>query len=159
MPPRGEGANHPAAPRPAGGHEIVEQAVDDGLIEDALLAVALEVEFQRLQLDTGSRRRVGEGDGAEVGLPRLGAEAGELRADDLNGVIAPGYWLGNVSSCSTEGTSAADTGAPSRGCVTERRHFTDRRALWGGAWEQPSAARPCPPPRQAAVRSSPILVK
>src|SRR5262249_21194799 len=87
---RREGARDPAAQRPAGRDEVVEQAVDEGFVEDALVAVALEVELERAQLDAGFAWSVGEGDGAEIGLPGLGAKTRELRADDLDGVIAAG---------------------------------------------------------------------
>src|SRR6516165_10305227 len=85
---RREGADDAAPLRGARRDEVVEQAVDDGLVERPLRAVALEVELERLQLDAGRRGGVGEGDGAEVGLAGLGAEAGELGADDLDGVVA-----------------------------------------------------------------------
>src|SRR5262249_9373735 len=84
---RGEGRDELAAERAAGGHEVVEQAVDEVLVEDALVAEALQVELERLQLDAAVRRRVGVGDGAEVRLAGLGANAGELGTDDFDGVV------------------------------------------------------------------------
>src|SRR4051812_47491314 len=59
---RRERADDPAARRLARRHEVVEQAVDDRLVKDALVAVALQIELQRLQLHAAGRRRVGERD-------------------------------------------------------------------------------------------------
>jgi hypothetical protein len=91
---RRERADDPAAARLAGGHEVVEQAVDDRFVERTLVAIALQVELEGLQLHAAGGRGVGEGDGAEVRLARLGAQAGELGADDLDGVIAAGLGVG-----------------------------------------------------------------
>src|SRR5262249_35092907 len=44
----------------------------------------LEIEFQRLQFDARLAGRIREGDRAEVGLARLGADAGKLRANNLD---------------------------------------------------------------------------
>ncbi len=92
--PRREGPNHFAAARPACRHEIVEQAINDVLVENPLVAVALQIEFEGLQLHAQLRWCVGEGDGAEIRLARLGTEARELRTDDLDGVIAAGVLVG-----------------------------------------------------------------
>src|SRR5262249_31760786 len=90
----GEGADDPAFAGCAGGDEVVEQAVDDGLVEGADVAGALQGEFEGLQLDAGLIGDVAEGDGAEVGGSGLGAEAGEFGADDLDGVVAAGPGVG-----------------------------------------------------------------
>src|SRR6516164_3180599 len=50
-PARGERADDPAAPRAASRHEIVQQAIDDVLIEHALVAIALQIQLERLQFD------------------------------------------------------------------------------------------------------------
>src|SRR5439155_10007689 len=89
-----EGADDATAHRPAGGHEIVEQAIDQGLVEDALVAVALQVELERFQFDAALGGRVGEGDGAEIRLPRLRTDAGEFRTDNFDAVIPAGKRVG-----------------------------------------------------------------
>src|SRR5262249_4400144 len=45
---RREGADDAAMARPAGGDEVVEQAIDHAFVEDALVAEALQVELERL---------------------------------------------------------------------------------------------------------------
>jgi len=70
------------------GDQVVENSVDGGLVEDALVAVAEEVVLQCLQLDT---RRVGhvlDDDLAEIREPRFGAHRGELGAADVDVVVA-----------------------------------------------------------------------
>lgn len=70
--------------------EVVEDAIGDVLVEDALVAELLEIHFQAFEFDAAVGGRVAEGKDAEVGLARLGAERGELRGDDFDGVIAAG---------------------------------------------------------------------
>src|SRR5262249_41491007 len=65
--PGGEGADDAGAGGAARADEVLEDLVDERLVEDALVAVALEVELERLQLDALRGGRVGEGDGPEVG--------------------------------------------------------------------------------------------
>ena len=91
---RREGSDDATSLRGADGDEIVEQAVDDGLVEGADVAEALKVQLQRLQLHAGLAGHVAERDGAEVRLAGLGAQAGELRTDDFDGVIAPRMGVG-----------------------------------------------------------------
>src|SRR5205085_10055112 len=57
--PGSERADDPAADRLAGGHEVIEQLVDERLVEDALVAVAVEIQLQRFQLHAAGRRGVG----------------------------------------------------------------------------------------------------
>jgi hypothetical protein len=91
---RGESADDAAASRPAGRHEVIEQAIDEGFVKHALVAVALEVELERFQLDAQRAGRIGERNGAEIGLAGLGTETGELGADDLDSVIASRLRIG-----------------------------------------------------------------
>src|SRR5262249_14534391 len=91
---RRKGPDDAAMARLTGRHEVVQELVDQCLVEDTLRAVPLEIELQRLQLNTTLGRRVGKGDGPKVGLARLGAEAGELGTDDLNGVVASRVLVG-----------------------------------------------------------------
>src|SRR5262249_6854669 len=90
----GEGADDPAFAGCAGGDEIVEQAVDDGLGEGDDAAGEVEGEVRGVQVGAGVIGDVAEGDGAEVGVSGLGAEAGEFGADDLDGVVAAGPGVG-----------------------------------------------------------------
>src|SRR6187200_448488 len=57
---RRESADDLQAPRLGDLHEVVEQAVDDSLIEDALIAKALQVELQRLEFDADPVGAIGE---------------------------------------------------------------------------------------------------
>src|SRR5262245_6106747 len=59
-------------------HEVVEDAVGHVLVESALVAVRPDVELDALELHELLVRHVADADGREVGLARLGAEAGEL---------------------------------------------------------------------------------
>ena len=81
---------HRHAPRGDGGHQVVEDAVGHVLVERPDLAVAPEVELERLELDQQLVGHVGDGHGGEVGLGRQRADAGQLgrRVDDL--VVASG---------------------------------------------------------------------
>src|SRR5262245_17851535 len=72
--------HHGHAARPDRGHQVVEDAVGDVLVEVSLVAERPEVELQRLQLDAQARRDVLDADGREVRLPGPRAQAGELRA-------------------------------------------------------------------------------
>src|SRR5262249_60643779 len=69
--------------RPRHRHEVVEDAVRHVLVEGALVAIRPDVELDALELHQTLVRHVAHADGREVGLPRLGAEAGEL--GDLEG--------------------------------------------------------------------------
>src|SRR5262249_35088684 len=77
--------HHLAAHRLACGDEVVEQSIRHLLVEDALIAEALEVEFQGLELDARFTGCVRERDCAEIRLTGLWADAGELGTDDLDG--------------------------------------------------------------------------
>ena len=92
--PGREGSHNVAAARRTSGNEIVQQAIYHTLVIDSLVAEPLEIEFQRLQLDTAVVGHVRVGNCAEVGLAGLGTDTGKLRADDLDGEIAPGIGIG-----------------------------------------------------------------
>src|SRR3954466_11521315 len=74
--------------RRTGVHEVVKNLVRHRLVEDAPVAEGLEVQLERLQLDAQPVRGVPKRDGPEVRVAGLRADAGELRADDLDGVVA-----------------------------------------------------------------------
>src|SRR4051812_5496253 len=84
----GEGGDELEAAGIQGGDEVVEDAVGDILVEDALVAEALEVHLQTFQLDALLLGRVGERERAEIGLARHRADRSELGADDFDDVIA-----------------------------------------------------------------------
>jgi hypothetical protein len=71
-----------------GRDDIVENAVRDHLVEDAFVAVLLQVHFQAFEFDTLGRRRVVEGERAEVGLACFRAHRGKLGTLDLDRVVA-----------------------------------------------------------------------
>ncbi len=54
------------------GHEIVEDAIRYVLVEDALIAESLEIQFEALQLHAQAIRHVPKGQNAKIGCPVLG---------------------------------------------------------------------------------------
>ena len=68
-------------------HEIVEDLVDNRFIENALIAVGEEIEFQAFHFDAESSGRVSHRDRREIRLTRDRANAGELRENEFNLVI------------------------------------------------------------------------
>lgn len=68
--------------------------VGDVFVETADVAVGLQIHLERLQLDAKIARDVGEGQFAEVGLTGFRAEAGELRTDRFDLVVAIGKLIG-----------------------------------------------------------------
>lgn len=86
----GEGGDELEATGLENGDEVVEDAVGDVLVEDALVAEALEVHLQALQLNALLFGRVRECERAEIGLAGFGADRGEFGTDDFDDVIAAG---------------------------------------------------------------------
>jgi hypothetical protein len=78
--------------QPGGVHgrrEIIADPVGDGLVVNALISEALQVDFEAFQLDTLAGlvpcfRLKSDGDGTEVGVPGYGADTGELFGDVFN---------------------------------------------------------------------------
>ena len=85
---RSELARYLHPPWFAGSGEIVQDAIDYVLIEDAHIAIGLKVEFETLQFDAAFVGDVFDFDGPEVRLAGFGADGGELRRDVLDNVIA-----------------------------------------------------------------------
>ena len=108
--------DHPTTPRLARHHEVVEQPIRHGFVEDALIAEPLQIQFERFQLDARLIGHVRERDGAEVGLPGFGANAGELGADDLDGVVASGSWVGKSFELSGGRHHGVHLGSNRRSC-------------------------------------------
>src|SRR5262245_59077017 len=92
--PRSERPGHAAVPRRTGAHEIVEDPVGGRLVVDPLVAERLQVHLERLELHARPVGGVGERNGAKVRLAGDGADAGELGADDLDGIVATGGRIG-----------------------------------------------------------------
>src|SRR5437667_1839509 len=86
---RGEGSDDLAAARPARRHEIIQEPVYCRLVEDPFIAIRLQVQLERFELDAAIAGSVAEGDRAEIGLARLGTDAGEFGAHDFDGIVAP----------------------------------------------------------------------
>src|SRR5258705_2445062 len=167
---------------PAGsrhGHEVVEDAVGHIFVEGALVAIGPDIELDAFQLDERPIGHVANPDGGEVGLARLGAEAGEL--PDLEGdlVVAVGmrigYHLELGAGLARHGPYS--TAARSRDGSATRRHGRGRGPAVGTARAaprsfpgarrrrrapppptsraHPSGPRPCPPARDAGAPRRP----
>ena len=155
MPPRTlELALDARAPRRDRGHQVVEDAVGDRLVEGALVAVRPEVELPRLELDAELVGHVLDADGGEVGLAGLGAQAGELGAIERGSRSrAPAWgWETSPASCSgevgiggREGYTSVQTVRSSprnRGAATKRRPKALTRDLSGYFRLTPVETRP-----------------
>ena len=73
---------------------MVEDHVCCGFVEDAPLTVRLQVQFERLELDTAFVGDIGDVNGAEVGLPRLRTYRGKLGTIDGDSEISPRIGVG-----------------------------------------------------------------
>src|SRR5882762_1273665 len=82
--------------RPA--RHVFQHPVDDVLLEDAEVAVALQVLLHGLQFEAQFLGHVADRDHAKVGQPGLGTDRGEFRIIDDNLVagklVGPGFDLG-----------------------------------------------------------------
>ena len=67
--------------------QVVEDPVGDVLVEGAFLAEGPDVELQGLEFHAARIGHVVQLQGGEVRLAGLGAQAGELRHGDVDGVI------------------------------------------------------------------------
>ena len=81
-------ADHRHLTRTTRGNQIIENPVDDGFVESALIAKGPEIEFERLQLDTELVRNVFDFDGRKIGLPGARAHTGEFRTLHVDLIIA-----------------------------------------------------------------------
>lgn len=71
-----EGAGHCGPDGTAGINDILEDSVHGIFVEDAKVAVGMDVHFESLQLETFFVRPVVQGDGAEIRQIRFGADRG-----------------------------------------------------------------------------------
>ena len=74
--------------RASGPNQIVQDPIGDRLMKGAFVPIGPDVLLQGLKFHAAFIRDVFEGEFREVRLPRLGAETGEFRDLDANGVIA-----------------------------------------------------------------------
>lgn len=71
------------------GHEIVQDRVDHGFVEDAFIAVRQEIELEAFHFHAALVGDVIDGDGGEVRLAGDGAHAGEFGEDEFHLVFPP----------------------------------------------------------------------
>ena len=77
-----------------GPDQIIQDSVGDLLVEGPNIAVGPEVKFQALQLYTKLLRNVSDPDRCKIGLSRLRAKTGKLRALELNFIVPARLWIG-----------------------------------------------------------------
>ena len=75
-------------------NEIVEDQIRHMLVKGPMVTIPLQVELQGLQLHADPIGDIGDREGPEIGLARLGADRGELRTDRLDLVISIGELIG-----------------------------------------------------------------
>lgn len=73
-----------------GGDEVIENLIRDALIECAVIAVLLKVEFETLEFETGGVGDVGDDQGSEIGVAGHGTDTGEFGADRFDDEIPIG---------------------------------------------------------------------
>ena len=66
---------------------MIQDQVRGGFVEDAPLTVSLQVQLERLQLNAALVGDIGDVNGAEVGMPRLRTDRGELGTVDIYGEL------------------------------------------------------------------------
>ncbi len=82
-----EVADNGHAARCTAPRQIVENSISQIFVEDALVAVTLEIELDRFKLQAELVGTIRDMDRAEIGLAGLGAETGKFRTIDLDIVI------------------------------------------------------------------------
>ena len=75
-------------PRMNRSYEIVQDAVDDGLVKGAFVAVRPQVQLPRLELDAEPIGHVLDANRGEIGLTRLGTKARELMRLETDEVVS-----------------------------------------------------------------------
>jgi hypothetical protein len=86
--PRGKLCGDDDLARDASFHKIVKDAVGDGFIERALVAIRREIEFQGLALDTETVGHVIDIDPSKIGLTGYRAHGSEIVRFEVNAVIS-----------------------------------------------------------------------
>src|SRR2546425_5166974 len=69
------------------GHEVIEDSIDGGLVEDLAVAKFIDVELQRLEFDQLLVRDVSDMDRGEIGKAGIGRQAGELGNREIDLVV------------------------------------------------------------------------
>src|SRR3954466_10500995 len=82
------------AARPHRRHQVVQDAIGDGLVKRPLVAIRPQVELPGLELHAERVGDVFDAQGGEVRLPRLRAQAGELRRLEADLVVPLGLGVG-----------------------------------------------------------------
>lgn len=77
--------HHPL--RATASYHVVENAIGDVLVENALVTKALQIDLETLQLDAFLISHVGNSQGCEIGLTGLRTHAGELMDVMFNKII------------------------------------------------------------------------
>ena len=126
-----------------GGDQVLEDAVGDRLVEGALVAVRPEVELPGLQLDAQPVGDVFDADGGEVGLPGLGAQAGELGRLEADDVVPPrvGVGEGLQGLGGPAGRAGRSCGVGSDGSLRQRRDPVRRLQAAQGAGNIDTSSR------------------
>jgi len=75
------------------GDQIIENAVGHGFMEGALVPIGPDIQLQGFQFHTVPIRDIFEVQGGEIGLARLGAEAGEFGDVDPDSEIPIGLGI------------------------------------------------------------------
>lgn len=76
------------------GDKIIQDAIGDRLVEGTFVSKTPQIELEALEFDAFLRGTVANLDGGEIRLTRLGAQAGELRAREVDLVRALGLGVG-----------------------------------------------------------------
>ena len=102
--------------RICGRHKVIEDAVGDLFMGDRLIAVAVDVELDRLELHYPRAWLVDQAQHREIGVAGEGAFAGELRQLDRHLIRPPGPGIieGDQFSFS-DGSFAIEGGLSQRG--------------------------------------------
>src|SRR5262249_39685466 len=61
-----------------GGHQVSEDFIGDKFVKNAHVAVGINIQFERFQLDEAGIRDIGDVQGRKVWLPRHRADTGKL---------------------------------------------------------------------------------
>jgi hypothetical protein len=73
--------------RRADRNQVIQNSVDRCFVEEMLVAVAVQVELERLEFNDKAMRHITYVNSGEVGIAGSWAQAGELRAAELDQVV------------------------------------------------------------------------
>ena len=135
-------AFHAQPARLQGRDQVVEDPVHDGLEEDPLIAVGLEIGFQALELHAQPVRHVADPQRREVGLARLRADRGELVAGVLDQVLAAGFRVAEGLELAHPAPHSSRPRAEGRPRAPLPARGRSRRAVPPAAPPRPAAGSP-----------------